>query len=86
MEHIFIANGETQLVLIPENELDKLLLEKIIDGSPIEIDWIRQPVGILGKSVKNGIIIRKKKNDTIKTKDMSRVSDSKAHLESSREG
>lgn len=86
MEHIFVANGETQLVLIPENELDKLLLEKIIDGSPIEIDWIRQPVGILGKSVKNGIIIRKKKNDSSKIKNVQGVSDLEAHMEISRKG
>ena len=86
MEHIFVANGETQLVLIPENELDRLLLEKIIDGSNIEIDWIRQPVGILGKSVKNGIIIRKYKNDPSKIKDVSGLSNNETHLESSWEG
>jgi hypothetical protein len=76
MEHIFISNGETQLVLVPQNDIDRGLLSKIIDGQhEVEIDWIRQPVGILGKSVKDGIIIRKKKksiteedlNDTSKT-------------------
>lgn len=63
MEHIFVANGETQLILVPENELDKLLLERIIDGSNIQVEWIRQPVGVLGKSVKDGVIIRKINND-----------------------
>lgn len=62
MEHIFIANGSTQLLLIPEDELDRLLLNKLLDGSPVEIEFIRQPVGVLGKSVKDGVIIRKKIN------------------------
>lgn len=61
MEHVFICNGETQLVLIPKNEMDAGLLRELMDNGPIEIDWIRQPVGILGKSVKNGIVIRKMK-------------------------
>jgi hypothetical protein len=60
MEHIFIANGTTQLVLIPENEVDRLLLDRILSEGPVEIEYIRQPVGILGKSVKDGVIIRKK--------------------------
>lgn len=60
MEHIFVTNGTTQLVLIPQNELDKLLLDRILSEGPIEIDYIRQPVGILGKSVTGGVIIRKK--------------------------
>lgn len=62
MEHIFISNGTTQLILIPENELDRLLIDKILSDGPVEIEYIRQPVGILGKSVKNGVIIRKKIN------------------------
>lgn len=61
MEHIFVCNGETQLVLIPENEIDKELLKELLDNAPVEIEWIRQPVGILGKSVSNGVIIRKKR-------------------------
>ena len=60
MEHIFIANGTTQLLLIPEDELDRLLLNKLLDGTAVEIEFIRQPVGVLGKSVKDGVIIRKK--------------------------
>ncbi len=64
MEHIFICNGETQLVLIPKNETDAGLLRELMKDGPIEIDWIRQPVGILGKSVKDGLIIRKMKTTT----------------------
>jgi len=59
MEHIFISNGCTQLVLLPENDLDKLLLDKILGEGSVEVELIRQPVSILGKSVTGGIIIRK---------------------------
>lgn len=59
MEHIFVSNGSTQLVLLPENDLDRLLLEKILGEGPVEVELIRQPVSILGKSVNGGIIIRK---------------------------
>jgi hypothetical protein len=61
MEHIFVSNGETQLALVPQNEIDKGLLRELMDNGPVEIEWIRQPVGILGKSVSSGIIIRRKR-------------------------
>jgi hypothetical protein len=61
MEHIFVSNGETQLALIPENEIDKGLLRELMDNGPVEIEWIRQPVGILNKSVSSGVIIRRKR-------------------------
>lgn len=59
MEHIFISNGTTQLVLIPENDVDRLLLEKLLADGPITVDKIRNPIGVLGKSVQDGLIIRK---------------------------
>jgi hypothetical protein len=65
MEHVFICNGETQLVLIPKNDTDTVLLRKLLDEGPVEIDWIRQPVGVLGKSVKDGVIIRRVKSEEI---------------------
>jgi hypothetical protein len=68
MEHIFVVNGETQLILSPDNEIETDLLKELIDSGEIEIDWIRQPVGVLGKSVKDGIVIRKKKpSDYVKS-------------------
>jgi len=67
MEHIFVSNGETQLALIPENEVDKTLLRELMDHGPVEIEWIRQPVGILGKSVSSGIIIRRKRQTITET-------------------
>lgn len=65
MEHIFIANGQTQLVLVPENEAERLLIDKILSNGPVEVAYIRQPVGILGRSVKDGIIIRAKINEAV---------------------
>ena len=67
MEHIFVANGETQLALIPQNEMDKILLRELMDNGPVEIEWIRQPVGILGKSVSSGVIIRRKRQTITET-------------------
>ena len=67
MEHIFVANGETQLALIPQNEMDKILLKELMDNGPVEIEWIRQPVGILGKSVSSGVIIRRKRQTITET-------------------
>ena len=65
MEHLFISNGHTQLVLVPENEMDTMLLDRIMSSGPIEIEYIRQPVGVLGKSVKGGIIIRPKTSKNV---------------------
>lgn len=65
MEHLFISNGHTQLVLVPQNEMDTMLLDRIMSSGPIEIEYIRQPVGVLGKSVKGGIIIRPKSNHNV---------------------
>lgn len=85
MEHIFIANGSTQLVLVPENEVDRILLDRILSDGPVEIEYIRQPVGILGKSVKDGVIIRRKKsNDTTEVESMSFLQGAQANMEESR--
>lgn len=65
MEHLFVSNGHTQLVLVPENEMDTLLLDKIMSAGDIEIEYIRQPVGILGRSVRGGVIIRPKLHKNI---------------------
>jgi hypothetical protein len=70
MEHIFVSNGETQLALIPENDIDKGLLRELMDNGPIEIEWIRQPVGILSKSITSGVIIRRKRQ-TVTEKQLS---------------
>jgi len=85
MEHVFIANGSTQLILIPENEVDRLLLDRILSEGPVEIAYIRQPVGILGKSVKDGVIIRKKtNNDTSQIESMPWLQAAQTDLEEPR--
>lgn len=60
METIFISDDKVQLVLVPDTELDRLLLNKLSEAGPIEIELVRQPIGVLGRSVKDAIIIRSK--------------------------
>jgi len=61
MRHIFVTDNNTQLILVPESETDRLLLDSVMSsGSSTEIEWIKQPVSVLGISVKDSIVIRKK--------------------------
>jgi hypothetical protein len=61
MQYTFVINGTAQLILIPENELDKLLLEKTIEsGASLEVEKISQPTSILGKPVTDSYILRRK--------------------------
>jgi hypothetical protein len=61
MNYTFVVNGVVQLVLIPETELDRLLLEKTLDGlSTIEVTKLTQPVSILGKPVTDSYVIKSK--------------------------
>jgi hypothetical protein len=63
MNYTFVVNGVVQLVLIPETELDRLLLEKTLDGlSSIEVTKLTQPVSILGKPVTDSYVIKSKSN------------------------
>lgn len=59
MEHIFINNVHDQLVLIPENDVDRILMEKLLSEGPVSVEKIRNPVSIMGKNVQDGLIIRK---------------------------
>ena len=67
MEIIFVTTETTQLVLVPQNELDSILLSKLTNSGPIEVVTISQPIGILGRSVKDAIIIKSKSDDPSKT-------------------
>lgn len=67
METIFIVNGTTQLVLVPQNEMDRMLLDKLVNNGPVEIITITQSLGILARPVKDGIIIKSVTNDPDKT-------------------
>jgi hypothetical protein len=70
MQCTFVINGTAQLVLVPENELDKLLLDKVLDGgSYIEAERISQPISILGKPVTDSVILKRKVHSTQSSKD-----------------
>ena len=84
MEYTFVTNGTTQLVLIPENDLDKMLLDRILGEGQVEIDYIRQPISVLGMSVTGGVIIRKQKpNDASQVEILPRLQTDETDLEKS---
>jgi len=59
MNYTFVVNGTVQLVLIPETELDRLLLDKTLGGiSTVEIEKLSQPVSILGKPVTDSYVVK----------------------------
>ena len=61
MQYTYIINGTSQLVLIPENELDRLLLERTLEGGgSIEVERISQPVSIMGKPVTDSLVLKRK--------------------------
>jgi len=60
METIFISEEKVQLVLVPATELDRLLLSKLTESGVVEMEFIRQPVGVLGRSVKDAVVVRSK--------------------------
>ena len=60
MQNIFVTDNDVQLVLVPDNELDRLLLTKLLDNGPVEIIRVSQPIGVIGQSIQDGIIIKRK--------------------------
>lgn len=56
METTFIVNGEVTLILTPQTEMDRILLQKLVDR-PVEVKMISQPVGILASPVKDSVMI-----------------------------
>jgi hypothetical protein len=63
MQNIFVTDNDVQLVLVPENELDRLLITKLLDNGPVEIIRVSQPIGVIGQSIQDGIIIKRKMSD-----------------------
>lgn len=61
MDNIFICNGTTQLVVIPENESDRDLMIRLVSQGDIEVIHSQHAVGLLDKSIKDCLIIRPKK-------------------------
>lgn len=66
METIFVINETTQLVLVPQNEFDRILLNKLTSNGPVEVVVASQPLGILNKSVQDAVIIKSRSDDTSK--------------------
>jgi hypothetical protein len=60
MQNIFVTDNDIQLVLVPDNELDRLLITKLLDNGPVEIIRVSQPIGVIGQSIQDGIIIKRK--------------------------
>jgi hypothetical protein len=69
MQNIFVTDNDVQLVLVPDNELDRLLLSKLLDNGPVEIIKVSQPIGVMGQSIQDGIIVKRKisSDDSSKT-------------------
>jgi len=63
MQNIFVTDNDVQLVLVPDNELDRLLINKLLDNGPVEIIRVSQPIGVIGQSIQDGIIIKRKMSD-----------------------
>jgi hypothetical protein len=63
MQNIFVTDNDVQLVLVPDNELDRLLISKLLDNGPVEIIRVSQPIGVIGQSIQDGIIIKRKMSD-----------------------
>jgi hypothetical protein len=76
METLFITNGETKLVLIPERETERVLLDELMKQGKIQVDFVRGPVDVLGKPAQGGVIIQpeftivKDTDDTPEVKEM----------------
>jgi len=63
MQNIFVTDNDVQLVLVPDNELDRLLISKLLDNCPVEIIRVSQPIGVIGQSIQDGVIIKRKISD-----------------------
>lgn len=72
METIFISNGETKLILIPERETEKQLVAELMSQGTITVDFVRGPVDVLGTPAQGGILLRSSStvNDKAETQDV----------------
>ena len=59
MNHSFIHNGDVQLILSPNNDLETFLFKKLLDGDA-EIVPVTDNLKILDKCITGGVLIRKK--------------------------
>lgn len=63
MENIFICNGITQMIVMPQNEADRAMMLKLTNQGPLEVIYSQHPIGVLDKSIKDCLIIRPKKQE-----------------------
>lgn len=63
MEAIFITNGETRLVLIPEKEIERTLLEELLAKGDLKADIVKGPVDVLGTPTQGGLLLTPKHHD-----------------------
>lgn len=58
MKHVFISTEETtQLILVPENETETMLLNKLINNEEVSVNISRDPISIPGLSSKSSITL-----------------------------
>ena len=87
MEVVFITNGGTKLVLIPEKEIERTLLEELLSKGSITADIIKGPVDIMGSPAQGGLLLRpKERDDPNKIEDVRGVQHSEDNMEEPREG
>lgn len=70
MKTIFVTNGKTRLVLIPERDTEKILVDELMQSGDLVVDVIRGPVDVLGMPAQGGLIIKStndKANDQSQT-------------------
>ena len=63
-----VTGEDSQMVIVPENDLDKLLLKSITEGT-CEIVSVKETMSILGKSIMDGVIIRQTNSQKSQKKD-----------------
>ena len=86
MEVVFITNGGTKLVLIPEREIERVLIEELLAKGTIQADIVKGPVDVLGSPAQGGLLLTPKENYvTSKTEDVRGVQFPQVDLEESRE-
>lgn len=86
MEAIFITNGGTRLVLIPEKEIERILLEELLSKGYLQADLVKGPVDVLGTPAQGGLLLTPKESDvTSKEENVRRVQLHANNMEEQRE-
>lgn len=63
METIFISNGVTKLILIPERDTEKQLIDELMKAGAIRVDFVRGPVDVLGTPAQGGLLLSPQTTD-----------------------